>query len=129
MKKLTKLFIVLVLAFIVFVGVGCKKDSSSIRENPVLADGDTVYFTVTEGSYTYNITKQELYTHLKHERGASSLIYLVDSYLLSQEKNSEGKSYMDLATEEEVKNIKLQIIDIGKMLSGLRTSILSNNNR
>ena len=103
MKKLTKLFIVLVLAAIVFVGVGCKKDSSSIRENPTLTDGDTVYFTTSEGSYTYNITKQELYSHLKHERGASSLIFLVDSYLLGQEKNSDGKSYMELATDEEVK--------------------------
>ena len=96
MKKLTKLLIVLVLAAIVFVGVGCKKDSSSIRENPTLTDGDTVYFTTSEGSYTYNITKQELYSHLKHERGASSLIFLVDSYLLGQEKNSDGKSYMEL---------------------------------
>ena len=100
MKKLTKLFIVLVLAFIVFVGVGCKKDSSSIRENPTLSDGNDVYFTVTEGDYKYEVTKQELYTHLKHERGASSLITLVDKYLLS---SVDGKNYLDLATDEEVR--------------------------
>ena len=103
MKKLTKLFIALVLAFIVLIGVGCKKNGSSLRENPTLGDGDSVYLTVTEGSYTYTITKQELYAHLKHDRGASSLIYLVDSYLLSQEKNADGKSYIELATDEEVK--------------------------
>lgn len=100
MKKLTKLFIVLVLAFIAFVAVGCKKDSSSIRENPTLSDGSDVYFTVTEDGLKYDVTKQELYTHLKHERGASSLITLVDKYLLS---SVDGKNYLDLATTEEVK--------------------------
>lgn len=103
MKKLTKLFIVLVFTFIVFVAVGCKKDSSSIRENPVLTDGDAVYISVNEGSYTYSITKQELYSYLKHERGASSLIYLIDKYVLGEEKNSDGKSYLELATDAEVK--------------------------
>lgn len=103
MKKLTKLFIVLVLAFIVFIGISCKKNGSSLRENPTLTDGDAVYLSVSEGSYTYTITKQELYAHLKQERGASSLIFLVDGYLLSQEKNSEGKTYLELATVDEVK--------------------------
>lgn len=46
------------------------------------------------------------------------------------ETYSELETAADLGyiTEEEVKNIKPQIIDIGKMLSGLRTSILSNGN-
>ena len=103
MKKITKLFIVLVLAFIVFVGVGCGKDDSSIRENPTLADGSEVYYTVTEGSYTYSVTKQEMYVYLKHERGASSLITMVDKYLLSEAKDANGKSFYELATDEEVK--------------------------
>ena len=43
---------------------------------------------------------------------------------------SELETAADLGyiTEEEVLNIKPQIIDIGKMLSGLRTSILSSGN-
>lgn len=103
MKKITKLFIALVLAFIVFVGVGCGKKDTSIRENPTLADGNEVFYTVSEDSYTYSVTKQEMYAYLKHERGASSLITMVDKYLLSQEKNADGKSYLELATDEEVK--------------------------
>ena len=84
MKKLTKLLIVLVLAAIVFVGVGCKKDSSSIRENPTLTDGDTVYFTTSEGSYTYNITKQA-FVKLKLSKSSGfkylMLLSVVDSLL------------------------------------------------
>ena len=87
MKKLTKLFIVLVLAFIVFLGVGCKKDSSSLRENPTVTDGDAICYSVPDGNYTYQISRQELYVHLKQERGASSLIYVVDSYLLRDRKS------------------------------------------
>lgn len=37
----------------------------------------------------------------------------------------ETAADLDYITEDEVKNIKPHIIDIGKMLSGLRTSILS----
>ena len=100
MKKITKILLVLVFACIVFIGVGCKKNNSSIRENPALADGTTVYYSVQEGSYKYDITKQELYTFMKRERGASSLIYLVDSFLL---KDVDGVNYMAQATEDEVK--------------------------
>ena len=103
MKKITKLFILLVLAFIVFVGVGCGKDNSSIRENPTLEDGSAEFYKVTEDSYTYAVTKQEMYAALKHNRGASSLITMVDTYLLGQEKNADGKTYLELATEEKVK--------------------------
>ena len=41
----------------------------------------------------------------------------------------ETAADLDYITEEEVKNIKPQFVNIGKMLSGLRTSILSNDNR
>ena len=100
MKKITKLLIVLIFACVIFVATGCKKDNSSIRENPTVTDGSSVYYTVSEGSYKYDITKKELYVHMKRERGASSLIYLVDSYLL---KDVDGKNYLELATNEEVK--------------------------
>lgn len=53
------------------------------------------------------------------------------SYGSLMETYSELETAADLGyiTEEEVKNIKPQIIDIGKMLSGLRTSILSNDKK
>lgn len=43
------------------------------------------------------------------------------------ETYSELETAVDLGyiTDEEVKNIKPQIIDVGKMLSGLRSSILN----
>jgi four helix bundle protein len=43
------------------------------------------------------------------------------------ETYSELETVADLGyiTEEEVKNIKPNFVDVGKMLSGLRTSILS----
>ena len=103
MKKLTKLFIVLIFACVIFVAAGCKSNKSSIRENPALTNGSEVAFELTEGSYKYTITNNELYVHMKHERGASSLIFLVDNYLLSEAKNADGKSYLELATDEETK--------------------------
>lgn len=47
------------------------------------------------------------------------------------ETYSELETAADLGyiTEEEVKKIKPTFVDVGKMLSGLRTSILSNDNR
>lgn len=49
--------------------------------------------------------------------------------LLSHYSELETAADFGYITEEEVKNIKSQFINIGKMLSGLRTSILSNDNR
>lgn len=53
------------------------------------------------------------------------------SYGSLMETYSELETAADLGyiTEEEVKSIKPRVIEIGKMLSGLRTSILSNDNR
>lgn len=53
------------------------------------------------------------------------------SYGSLMETYSELETAADLGyiNEEEVKNIKPQIIDIGKMLSGLRASLLCSDNR
>ena len=53
------------------------------------------------------------------------------AYSSLKETYSELETAADLGyiTEEEVKNIKPNFVDVGKMLSGLRTSILSNDNR
>lgn len=63
---------------------------------------------------------------------AKDKAHFVDmAYGSLMEVYSEIESAADLGyiTEEEVKSIKLQIIDISKMLSGLRSSILSHDNR
>lgn len=53
------------------------------------------------------------------------------SYGSLMETYSELETAADLGyiTEEEVMNIKPSFVDVGKMLSGLRASILSNDNR
>ena len=40
----------------------------------------------------------------------------------------ETAADLDYIDDEEVKNIKPKFIDVGKMLSGLRTSFLNNDN-
>lgn len=41
----------------------------------------------------------------------------------------ETAADLEYIPEQEVKNIKQQFVDIGKMLSGLRSSFLNNDNR
>lgn len=57
--------------------------------------------------------------------------FLDIAYGSLMETYSELETAADLEyiSEQEVKNIKQQFVDIGKMLSGLRSSFLNNDNR
>lgn len=100
MKKLTKILMTLVLVLVVFACVGCKDKKANLRENPTLADGSSVYYTLTEGDKSYSITKNEMYVALKKQYGATTLATLLDKVILAEEKDANGKSYMDLAADE-----------------------------
>ena len=60
-----------------------------------------------------------------HPKDKAHFIDMAYGSLMETFSELETAADLGYITEDEVKNIKLQIIDIGKMLSGLRTSILS----
>jgi len=64
-----------------------------------------------------------------HPKDKAHFIDMAYGSLLETYSELETAADLGYITEEDVKNIKPQIIDIGKMLSGLRTSILSHDNR
>lgn len=59
-----------------------------------------------------------------HPKDKAHFIDMAYGSLMETYSELETASDLGYITEEEVRNIKPQIIDIGKMLSGLRTSIL-----
>ena len=61
-----------------------------------------------------------------HPKDKAHFIDMAYGSLLETFSELETAADLGYITEEDVKNIKPQIIDIGKMLSGLRTSILSS---
>ena len=65
----------------------------------------------------------------KHPKDKAHFIDMAYGSLMETYSELETAADLDYVTEEEVKNIKPQFVNIGKMLSGLRTSILSDDNR
>lgn len=63
-----------------------------------------------------------------HPKDKAHFIDMAYGSLMETYSELETAADLGYITAEEVKNIKPKIIDIGKMLSGLRTSILSNDN-
>ena len=64
-----------------------------------------------------------------HPKDKAHFIDMAYGSLMETYSELETAADLEYITEEEVLNIKSQIIDIGKMLSGLRTSILKTDNR
>ena len=73
-------------------------------------------------------------TALKFAKNGYDVVinYYSDTVCANKVKENVGKYGVkcllckcDISNEEEVKNIKPNFVDVGKMLSGLRTSILS----
>ena len=60
-----------------------------------------------------------------HPKDKAHFIDMAYGSLMETYSELETAADLGYITEEEVKNIKPQIIDIGKMLSGLRASILN----
>ena len=92
-KKTLPLIIILVL--IIGFAVTCtvlKKDKVS----PSISDGDSVYLSTREDSFTYTINKGKMYDELKQNVGLSTLITLVNKDLLTKE------GFYDKVTNEEI---------------------------
>ena len=64
-----------------------------------------------------------------HAKDKAHFIDMAYGSLLETYSELETAADLDYITAEEVQNIKPQIIDIGKMLSGLMTSLLNSDNR
>lgn len=70
--------------------------------NPMISDPDGVYLTAKEGANTYNVTRRRVYDLLKDQVGYSMLKDVIDTDLLKNTKNNDGKSYWDLVTQAEI---------------------------
>lgn len=64
-----------------------------------------------------------------HAKDKAHYIDMAYGSLMETYNELETAADLEYITEEELKNIKTQFIEIGKMLSGLRSSILNNDNR
>ena len=64
-----------------------------------------------------------------HSKDKAHFIDMAYGSLMETYSELETAADLNYITEKEVKNIKPQFIDIGKMLSGLRSSFLGNDNR
>lgn len=64
-----------------------------------------------------------------HPKDKAHFIDMSYGSLLETYSELETAADLGYITEEEIMNIKPSFVDVGKMLSGLRTSILSNDNR
>lgn len=64
-----------------------------------------------------------------HAKDKAHFIDMAYGSLLETYSELETAADLDYISAEEVQNIKPQIIDIGKMLSGLRHSLLNSDNR
>ena len=64
-----------------------------------------------------------------HSKDKAHYIDMAYGSLMETYSELETAADLNYITEQEVKNIKPQFIDIGKMLSGLRSSFLGNDNR
>lgn len=64
-----------------------------------------------------------------HAKDKAHFIDMAYGSLMETYSELETAADLEYITEQEVKDIKPQFIDIGKMLSGLRSSFLSNDNR
>lgn len=94
MKRILLLLTLLASLFVV-TACGSSKD-------PMVSDPDGVYVEIKEGNYTYKVTRKKIYEVLKEQVGYSLLKDLIDTELLKNEKNSSGKSYWNLVTDEEI---------------------------
>lgn len=64
-----------------------------------------------------------------HAKDKAHYIDMAYGSLMETYSELETAADLEYITEDELKNIKTQFIEIGKMLSGLRSSILNNDNR
>lgn len=64
-----------------------------------------------------------------HAKDKAHYIDMAYGSLMETYSELETAADLEYITENELKNIKTQFIEIGKMLSGLRSSILNNDNR
>ena len=64
-----------------------------------------------------------------HAKDKAHFIDMAYGSLMETYSELETAADLEYIKEQEVKDIKPEIIEIGKMLSGLRSSILNNDNR
>ena len=98
LKNPIKRFALLVL---LLVATLCVASCGKTITNANISNPNDVYFSVTEGTYTYELTKGEVYAEVKNDFGLTTLLSLVDTHLLKNTQNG-AKSFWDSVTADEI---------------------------
>ncbi len=94
-KKISRFLLIFICTVALFACDGCKHDHN--KKNPTLNDTTSVYVSLKEGDFTYNVTRGELYTFLKKDYGATALVNLIEKDLLA--------TYVNNVSDDDIKNL------------------------
>ncbi len=113
-----KFLLMLLVVLSIIVGVGCKENIPEEKNEPIFPNEatDTVYATVKFKDITYNITKEDMFVHLRADTGLGVVVEwtnelmvktigkegLIEVLTNGNYKDIEEVSYYDLVTEEEI---------------------------
>ena len=89
--------LIVALAVIIIVAVSCTLLSGD-KKNPNISNPDGVFLQAGD----VKVNNEQIYSDLKPQLGTETLFELVDEYLLTKLKNSDGASYFSSVTLEEI---------------------------
>ena len=111
LKKTLPIFAAVILILVIVLTAGAIKRNNA--KTPDIEAKDEIYLEVKETlggkSFTYSVTKGEIFDELKGQIGLSSLITMINKEVLKKEQNADGKSYWTLAGETKDENDVLEI--------------------
>lgn len=111
LKKTLPIFAAVILILVIVLTAGAIKRNNA--KTPDIEAKDEIYLEVKETlggkSFTYSVTKGEIFDELKGQIGLSSLITMINKEVLKKEQNADGKSYWQLASEAKDENDVLEI--------------------
>ena len=111
LKKTLPIFAAVILILVIVLTAGAIKRNNA--KTPDIEAKDEIYLEVKETlggkTFTYSVTKGEVFDELKGQIGLSSLITMINKEVLKKEQNADGKSYWTLASEAKDDNDVLEI--------------------
>jgi len=93
-----------ILGLVIIIAIGAIVTCAKAKEKttPSVTDAEKIYLSIEEDGFKYEITRGEMYEELKSSVGVSSLINVVNKMILKVEKNSEGKSFFEAVSDEDI---------------------------
>lgn len=101
-KKVLPVIAAILIIIVIAVFATASSNSGNI---PAISNPDSVYLKVTEkdNSASYVLTRNEMYNELKNGIGLSSIVTMANIEILKNEKNSDGKSFFEAVSDEDIK--------------------------